>query len=78
LIKITIQVIVDHRGVILDYELGWPGCVTDTTMFKQSKIWKDRHVYFEPGEYILVDKGMYFACSNHLLLIWFILRLCSH
>jgi len=49
---------VDHHGIILEYELGWPGSVADTTAFKQSDLWVKKGDYFEADEYILADKGM--------------------
>ena len=48
----------DHRGIFLEYGLGWPGSVADTTAFKQSELWTKKGQYFECDEYILADRGM--------------------
>ena len=50
------QAVTDHRRRFTDYELGWPGSVHDSTVFKQSDIWMHRGAYFEDDEYLLVDK----------------------
>jgi hypothetical protein len=55
--QFVVQAICDHRGIFTDYELGWPGSVADSTIFKESDMWKRRHTYFDEDEYILVDKG---------------------
>ncbi|EPQ55387.1 hypothetical protein GLOTRDRAFT_93845 [Gloeophyllum trabeum ATCC 11539] len=60
-------VICDHRGIILDYEAGWPGSVADSTVFKESDLWKNRTRYFANDEYILVDKGKLFQLQERLL-----------
>ncbi|KIJ43361.1 hypothetical protein M422DRAFT_253243 [Sphaerobolus stellatus SS14] len=52
-----IQAICDHRGIIIEYELGWPGSVADTMAFKESELWQNRGKYFEDDEYVLADKG---------------------
>lgn len=51
------QAVVDHLGRFRDHELGWPGSVNDSVVFKESDLWKLRDIYFGPDEYILVDKG---------------------
>jgi hypothetical protein len=55
--KTNIQATCDHRRKFTSYELGWPGAVTDVKVWKNSDVWKRRHLYFKNGEYILVDKG---------------------
>jgi hypothetical protein len=50
-------VICDHRGIFTAYELGWAGSVADSTIFKESDMWKRQYEYFAEDEYILVDKG---------------------
>jgi len=56
-VKLLVQAVVDHRGIFLEYELGWPGSVADTAAFKQSELWLNKGKYFEDDEYILADKG---------------------
>jgi hypothetical protein len=58
-LQFVIQAICDHRGIFTDYELGWPGSVANSTIFKESEMWLKRHEYFAEGEYILVDKGVF-------------------
>jgi hypothetical protein len=37
--------------------MGWPGSVSDVTIWKSSDIWARRNLYF-PGDYhVLADKG---------------------
>jgi hypothetical protein len=62
--QLAVQVVCDFEGYIIDYDLGWPGSVNDTTIFKESSLWLQRGAYFEEGEYLLVDKGKCSACSH--------------
>lgn len=59
--QLVMQAIVDLCARFRDYDLGWPGSVNDSTVFKESDLWRYRHIYFGEGEYILVDKGFGFA-----------------
>ncbi|KAL1943466.1 hypothetical protein VTO73DRAFT_4541 [Trametes versicolor] len=45
------------HGHFTSYEISWPGSVPDARVFKTSDVWVNRHKYFRPGEYIMVDKG---------------------
>jgi hypothetical protein len=56
----NIQATCDHEKRFTSFEIGWPGGVTDVKIFKNSDLWMRRHLYFEHGEYILVDKGLLF------------------
>ncbi|TFK78543.1 hypothetical protein K466DRAFT_465884, partial [Polyporus arcularius HHB13444] len=47
----------DHMGLVTSYEIGWPGSVQDSRVFRLSHLWEHREEYFRPHEYILVDKG---------------------
>lgn len=61
------QAVVDILGRFRDHDLGWPGSVNDSTVFKESDLWRNRDHYFAPDEYILVDKGMHslsFLCLS--------------
>lgn len=53
------QAVCDHNGIFTDYNLGWPGCVQDSTVFKLSDVWIERSVRFGDEEFILVDKGYF-------------------
>lgn len=55
--QINVQAIVDHLLRFINFEGGWPGSVTDVTIWKKSHVWTHRHEYFQPGEYLLADKG---------------------
>lgn len=37
--------------------MGWPGSVQDTTVFRESQIWKEKSAHFNDDEYLLADKG---------------------
>lgn len=55
--RTNMQATCDHTGEFASFELGWPGAVTDVEVWKNSDVWKRRHLYFKNGKYILVDKG---------------------
>ena len=59
LLQLVIQATVDHCGRFTSYELGWPGSVQDSRVWKNSDLWLNRNEYFQEHEYILVDKGTY-------------------
>ncbi|KAE9388591.1 hypothetical protein BT96DRAFT_836010 [Gymnopus androsaceus JB14] len=54
---LAIQAIVNHGIWFASWELGWPGSVTDSRIFKNSHFWQHRDQYLKYGQYILVDKG---------------------
>lgn len=58
IIQLAAQVVCDHLGRIQSYELGWPGSVSDVTMFQESDLWLNKEKYFADDEYILVDRGL--------------------
>ena len=49
--------IVDHLRRFIDFDLGWPGTLTDVALWTRSYIWENRDEFFGPGEYVLADKG---------------------
>jgi hypothetical protein len=53
-LQFVLQVICNHRGIFTAYELGWPGFIADSTIFKESDMWQRHHKYFAEDEYILV------------------------
>jgi hypothetical protein len=57
--QINVQAIVDHEKWFIAVELGWPGSVSDVTMWKKSHIWQHRHEYFPNNTMLLADKGMF-------------------
>ena len=67
--QFIIHAICDHQGIFLAYEFGWPGCISDATVFKESDLWLQREHYFSESEYILVDKGKVLILCHGLSLI---------
>ncbi|KAG2076575.1 hypothetical protein BDR04DRAFT_1204618 [Suillus decipiens] len=43
---INIQAIVDHKMWFISVDLGWPGSVSDVTMWKKLHVWHHRQDYF--------------------------------
>lgn len=56
--QIVVQAVCDHRSIFTEFDMGWPGSVQDTTVFRESHIWKNKSKYFKDDEYILADKGL--------------------
>lgn len=52
------QAVCDHRGIFMDYDLGWLGSISDSMVWKESNLWMNQHKYFASDKYILVDKGL--------------------
>ncbi|KZP11196.1 hypothetical protein FIBSPDRAFT_757092 [Athelia psychrophila] len=40
-----LQAICDHCGIFIGWELGWPGSVSDATVFQESDMWFNRAEY---------------------------------
>ena len=55
--QLNVQAVCDHNGLFTDYDLGWPGCMQDSTVFRLSEVWIELAMRFARDEYILVDKG---------------------
>lgn len=51
------QGIVDFDGKFISYDLGWPGCTNDLTVWKRSHIWIHRDEYMAPDEWVMADQG---------------------
>jgi hypothetical protein len=60
---INVQATVDHEGYFTSYDVGWPASQNDISVFTRSTIYRHRHRYFRPGEYLLADKGK-FRCHT--------------
>ena len=43
--QFIIQAICDHQGIFLAYEFGWPGCISDAIVFKESTILVDLSIF---------------------------------
>ena len=57
--SINLQIICDDKKKIRSYVVGWPGSVSDSTVFNDSDIYKNRQEYFSRGQmqYIIADAG---------------------
>ncbi|EIM92557.1 uncharacterized protein STEHIDRAFT_107036 [Stereum hirsutum FP-91666 SS1] len=53
---ITVQAVVDEFCRFLNFELGWPGSVPDSSMWKQSWVWLNRVDLFGEDQYVMGDK----------------------
>lgn len=43
--QFILQAICDHCGIFIGWELGWPGSVSDATVFQESDMWFNRAEY---------------------------------
>ncbi|KAG9088234.1 hypothetical protein FRC06_002159 [Ceratobasidium sp. 370] len=64
-VSVNVQIIVDHIGRIISYEMGWPGSKNDCFIWLNSYLWRHRQQFFQPGEFLLGDKG--YPCSQYIL-----------
>lgn len=57
--SINLQIVCDDKRMIRSYIVGWPGSVTDSTVFGDCDIYKRPHEYFTANllEYIIADAG---------------------
>jgi hypothetical protein len=67
--SINVQIVCDDRRMIRAYVVGWPGSVSDSTVFKDSDIYKFPEHHFSPTtetsfEYLIADAG--FASESWL------------
>jgi len=62
---LAVQATCDHRSIFTSYDMGWPGCMNDATVFKRSTVWEKTADHFTPEEYILADKG--YPLSKHVI-----------
>lgn len=58
ILQLVVQTTCDHRGIITSYDMGWPGSVQDTRVFRSSSLWIERGKHFANDEYIIADKGI--------------------
>ncbi|KAG2071469.1 hypothetical protein BDR04DRAFT_1142230 [Suillus decipiens] len=54
---INVQAIVDHKMRFISVDLGWPGSVSDVTMWKKLHVWCHWRDYFPNNTQVLADKG---------------------
>ncbi|GET52907.1 putative nuclease HARBI1 [Rhizophagus irregularis DAOM 181602=DAOM 197198] len=51
--SIQLQGIVDYRGMFIDYEIGWPGLIHDTKVYKNSYFYRNVSKIIKEEEYLL-------------------------
>ncbi|CAG8533358.1 13963_t:CDS:2, partial [Dentiscutata heterogama] len=54
---IHLQRIVNHKGLFINYDIGWPASVHDAKVFQNSNIYKQSTNFFEREEYLLGDSA---------------------
>jgi len=55
--SIQCQGIVDHRGIFIDYEIGWPGSVHDAKVYRNSFFYQNVSTLIEGWDYLLGDSA---------------------
>jgi hypothetical protein len=55
--SIQCQGIVDHRGVFIDYEIGWPGSVHDAKVYRNSFFYQNVSTLIKGWDYLLGDSA---------------------
>lgn len=63
------QAVCDDNSRFLEFDLGWPGNVQDTTVFRDSGIWMNKAEHFEEDEFILADKGRMYHLTFRIAII---------
>jgi hypothetical protein len=63
--SIQCQGIVDHRGIFIDYEIGWPGSVHDAKVYRNSFFYKNVSTLIKGWDYLLGDSA--YPLSNFLI-----------
>ncbi|CAG8677124.1 12828_t:CDS:1, partial [Dentiscutata heterogama] len=54
---IHLQAVIDHRGIFLNYDLGYPASVHDAKVFRNSSLYRCRNQLFEETDYVLADSA---------------------
>ena len=55
--SIQLQGIVDHKGMFIDYEIGWPGSVHDAKVYKNSYFYQNVSKIIKGDEFLLGDSA---------------------
>ncbi|GBB98126.1 hypothetical protein RclHR1_31420001 [Rhizophagus clarus] len=55
--SIQCQGIVDHRGVFINYEIGWPGSVHDAKVYRNSFFYQNVSTLIKGWDYLLGDSA---------------------
>lgn len=56
-LQVAMQGVVDHERRFISFEGGFTGNMNDAAILKLSDLWRRRRLYFENGQYLLMDKG---------------------
>jgi hypothetical protein len=51
------QGIVDHRGIFLDYDVGWPGSVHDAKVYRHSHFYSNRSSLIKGNDFLIGDSA---------------------
>ncbi|CAG8710521.1 691_t:CDS:1, partial [Dentiscutata heterogama] len=54
---IHLQAVVDHKGIFINYDLGYPASVHDAKVFRNSSLYRCRNQLFEGNDYVLADSA---------------------
>jgi hypothetical protein len=54
---IHLQATVDHQGIFINYDLGYPASVHDAKVFRNSSLYRYRNQLFEETDYVLADSA---------------------
>jgi hypothetical protein len=55
--SIQLQGIVNHKGIFIDYEIGWPGSVHDAKVYKNSYFYQNVSKIIKGDEFLLGDSA---------------------
>ncbi|CAI2193582.1 6298_t:CDS:2, partial [Funneliformis geosporum] len=55
--SIQLQRIVDHKGIFIDYEIGWSGSVHDARVYKNSHFYLNASEIIKGNEFLLEDSA---------------------
>ncbi|CAI2190598.1 14330_t:CDS:1, partial [Funneliformis geosporum] len=55
--SIQLQGIVDHKGIFIDYEIGWPSSVHDARVYKNSHFYLNASEIIKDNEFLLGDSA---------------------
>jgi hypothetical protein len=66
--SINLQLVCDEKKRVIFYQTGWPGSVSDSTVFDESHLCKDPDRFFSLREFLLADAGFalkHFMCTPY-------------
>ncbi|CAG8772411.1 21867_t:CDS:2, partial [Gigaspora rosea] len=51
------EAVVDHQGIFINYDLGYPASVHDANVFRNSSLYRCKNQLFEETDYVLADSA---------------------